>query len=90
MGSVFHQLCPRYSGTLTLTALTAIRLWETFFLSFKRIILKQLLTEANVYLQHCQGTKFARLDLSNVIYPKSSHNFASDAFTGENVNAMLE
>ena len=30
MGSAFHQLCPRYSGTLTLTAPTAIRLWETF------------------------------------------------------------
>ena len=30
MGSTFHQLCPRYSGTLTPTAPTAIRLWETF------------------------------------------------------------
>ena len=30
MGSVFHQLCPRYSGTLTPTAPTAIRLWDTF------------------------------------------------------------
>ena len=30
MGSAFHQLCPRYSGTLTPTAPTAIRLWETF------------------------------------------------------------
>ena len=30
MGSGFHQLCPRYSGTLTPTAPTAIRLWETF------------------------------------------------------------
>ena len=27
MGSAFHQLCPRYSGTLTPMA---IRLWETF------------------------------------------------------------
>ena len=26
MGTAFHQLYPRYSGTLT----TAIRLWETF------------------------------------------------------------
>ena len=35
MGSAFHQLCPRYSGTLTPTALTAIRLGETFtFLKF--------------------------------------------------------
>ena len=30
MGSAFHQLCPRYSGTLTPTAPTAHRLWETF------------------------------------------------------------
>ena len=30
MGSAFHQLCPRYSGTLTPTTPTAIRLWETF------------------------------------------------------------
>ena len=28
MGSAFHQLCPRYSGTLTPTA--PIRQWETF------------------------------------------------------------
>ena len=30
MGSAFQQLCPRYSGTLTPTAPTAIRLWDTF------------------------------------------------------------
>ena len=30
MGSAFHQLCPRYSGTLTPTAPMANRLWETF------------------------------------------------------------
>ena len=35
MGSAFHQLCPRYSGTLTPTAPTAIKLWDTFtFLPF--------------------------------------------------------
>ena len=33
MGSAFHQLCPRYSGTLTPTAPTANRLWETFTLT---------------------------------------------------------
>ena len=39
MGFAFHQLCPRYSGTLTPTATTAIRLWEAFtfiFNVFKR------------------------------------------------------
>ena len=30
MGSVFHELCPRYSGTLTPIVPTAIRLWDTF------------------------------------------------------------
>ena len=30
MGSAFHQLCPRYCGTLTPTAPVANRLWETF------------------------------------------------------------
>ena len=33
MGSAFHQLCPRYSWTLTTTAPMAIRLWETFTFS---------------------------------------------------------
>ena len=30
MDSTFHQLCPRYSGSLTSTVPMAIRLWETF------------------------------------------------------------
>ena len=30
VGSAFHQMYPRYSGTLIPTAPTAIRLWETF------------------------------------------------------------
>ena len=34
MGSAFHQLCPRYSGTLTPTAPTAIKLWDTFTFTF--------------------------------------------------------
>ena len=34
MGSAFHQLCPRYSGTLTPTAPTAIRLWDIFTFTF--------------------------------------------------------
>ena len=38
MGSAFHQLCPRYSGTLNPTAPTAISLKKTFtFLPLKRI-----------------------------------------------------
>ena len=34
MGSAFHQLCPRYSGTLAPTAPTAIKLWDTFTFTF--------------------------------------------------------
>ena len=34
MKEAFHQLCPRYSGTLTPTAPVAIRLWETFTFTF--------------------------------------------------------
>ena len=34
MGSAFHQLCPRYNGTLTPMAPTANRLWETFTFTF--------------------------------------------------------
>ena len=44
MGSAFHQLCPRYNGTLTPTAPTAIRLWDTFTFTFysqgSKVILK--------------------------------------------------
>ena len=36
MGSAFHQLCPIYSGTLTHSAPTAIRLWESFTLFFSQ------------------------------------------------------
>ena len=34
MGSAFHFLCPRYSGTLIPTTPMAIRLQETFTLFF--------------------------------------------------------
>ena len=35
MGSAFHQLCPRYRGTLTPAAPTAIKLWDTFTFTLK-------------------------------------------------------
>ena len=38
MGSAFHQLCPRYSGTLTPTAPTAIKLWDTFTFTFIHVV----------------------------------------------------
>ena len=37
MGSDFHQLCPRYNGTLIPAASMAIRLWETFTLDFSSV-----------------------------------------------------
>ena len=40
MGSAFHQLCPGYSGTLTLTGSMSVRLWET--LNFLSILLNGL------------------------------------------------
>ena len=39
MGSAFHWLCPRYSGTLTPTAPMAIKLWETFIFTFLPFLL---------------------------------------------------
>ena len=40
MGSAFHQLCSRYSGTLTPTAPTAIWLWDTFTFTFTLWLLR--------------------------------------------------
>ena len=37
MGSAFHQLRPRYSGTLTPTAPTAIRLRDTFTFTYMEV-----------------------------------------------------
>ena len=55
MGSAFHQLCPRYSGTLTPTAPTAIRLWDTFTFTFFTIrSYSQLMTNLSTrrYLEY--------------------------------------
>ena len=46
MGSAFHQLSPRYSGTLTPTAPAAIRLWETFTVYLQKI---SILMESRTY-----------------------------------------
>ena len=53
MGSAFHQLCPRYSGTLTPTAPTAIRLWDTFTFYRDTILTSDLLATLTLGL----GTK---------------------------------
>ena len=66
MGSAFHQLCPRYSGTLTPTAPTAIRLWDTFTFLYNIPPLCEVSTKFNcrsyvvipllVSTQSCQQT----------------------------------
>ena len=54
MGSAFHQLCPRYSGTLSLTVPTAIRLWETFTFFFSAI------AHRDTILVNAKGSKIKR------------------------------
>ena len=57
---------------------------------FLRIILKQMSTEAHVYMRRHQGVKVKHFDVSNVIYHKFSHGDVSCTLNGENVNVMLE
>ena len=57
---------------------------------FLRIILKQLSSEAHVYIQGHQGVKLEHFKVSNVIYHKFSQSAVSYMLNGENVNAMLE
>ena len=60
---------------------------DVFFLW---IILKQISTEAHVYMRRHQGTKVKHFDISNVIYHKFSHGAVSCTLNGENVNVLLE
>ena len=57
MGFAFHQLCPRYSGTLTPTAPTAIRLWETFTF-FNYIYGKIIINSAYMHLVNLLPKRF--------------------------------
>ena len=64
MGSAFHQLCPRYSGTLTPTAPTAIRLWDTFTITLSKtnsVLINQSLSRCfgnTVFFSFFVGTAF--------------------------------
>ena len=59
MGSAFHQLCPRYSGTLTPTAPTAIRLWDTFtFIHRRRKVLNIVGGQGSEYWGARGGANF--------------------------------
>ena len=61
MGSAFHQLCPRYSGSLTPTAPTAIRLWETFtFLQWELITGNATVNLVSEQEQGCAETTVAK------------------------------
>ena len=65
MGSAFHQLCPRLSGTLTPTVPTAIRLWETF--TFTKINLDlQNNNLNNFFMGTCNNDFTCVLKLSNM------------------------
>ena len=57
MGSAFHQLCPRYSGTLTPTAPTAIRLWDTFTF----LLLPRICHNMHTNAVHCGPQRFSFL-----------------------------
>ena len=61
MGSAFHQLCPRYSGTLTPTAPTAIRLWDTLTLTLTKdhlVRLESFIRDAFIKKEHCVAIFF--------------------------------
>ena len=61
MGSAFHQLCPRYSGTLTPTAPTAIRLWDTFTFTFMTIIVLNLIAGGSVTCQQSSNKEYLKI-----------------------------
>ena len=63
------------------------RVLRRFFL---QIILKQMSTEAHVFMPRHQDAKVKHFDVSNVIYHKFSHGAVSYMLNGENVNIMLE
>ena len=66
MGSAFHQLCPRYSGTLTPTAPTAIRLWDTFTFYTNKLYSNELteLFKNNDFILFTEVWSNDRCDLS--------------------------
>ena len=72
MGSAFHQLCPRYSGTLTPNAPTAIRLWDTFTftLSKKYVIQCKVYTDEgdNGTLQEVNAYKVPAMHITDSIH----------------------
>ena len=63
MGSAFHQLCPRYSGTLTATYPMAIRLWETFtiFVTYLNVEVHSLHDVRCRLLHHCVENKLINI-----------------------------
>ena len=71
MVSAFHQLCPRYSGTLTPTAPMAIMAMENLYLSF--LPLKFAIYIAGTLVGDLSGCTFTfnlilRISMSQKIY----------------------
>ena len=59
MGSGFHLLCSRYSGTLPPTAPTADKLWKTITVTYVGIIIKSDARQTSVQLK--RGAKLFTL-----------------------------
>ena len=64
MGSTFQQLCPQYSGPLTLTAPTAIRLWETFTYTIFKTVVRGILDDVNLSMKVAKTIKVILLFIS--------------------------
>ena len=62
MGSTFHLLCPGYSGSLTPTSPTAIKLWEIFTFTFLHKC--EIFTKYEIALEP-EGTDFAWIYLGD-------------------------
>ena len=60
MDFAFHHLCPRYSGTLTPTAPTAIRLWKPLPLPF-------IVDRSNLLTIWEDILKYFIVDISNLL-----------------------
>ena len=82
MGYAFHQLCLRYSGALTPTAPTAIRLWETLTFTLARD--RRLNKVAGLYFfvikRLLHVTLYFKAKLNNIVAgPRSAVGRAPDS-----------
>ena len=74
MGSAFHQLCPRYSGTLTPAAPTAIRLRDT--VTFLCSLLQNIYVIANLFITNSYLLEMIRKIIFINYFSEFIHKFA--------------